>query len=1101
MEKYNIILGERPTEQDLRFAVELAHLIGFFSISLQFPVTKEYGAPLDENTKYFYFGQNPPTQKNIIPVCPGPDPATYWITLSRRYFSRSSRAVNRPKDYVAATENIPECCTLPVVSAGLEYLFENGWILQDHNRDGLPDAVNCRFYFSSPITTSLCKAACDIAARFGMETTAVQYPLVTPRRELDTNLLILSDEDVTPSVTLEQHTPKIILFLRGHGRQLEQFSSWLAGTYGPNKDNISPLGALSHLRNALSIRNEDGQAAWIHAHGASQALLYAGADLSRFQSRWPDTEFHSYNDSYLEKTQDFILSSELDTARNILVEQVYPRLSKGDQVVLRGALGQDRAEREQFLAEYRQSLAACGATDHHSCIACAFKPGLSWLEEDFAPRAAASADLASILIRFNPYHRTAVTYDEDRFDWSELDQSIEKPPRWLQDLYPVDELMAQVTGLPTDSIQFEAYSSDSDATYEALAFDKSGNCFLRDSWTVYTHARPYLDAMPELGPTLVTTGFLQVLVNGSILLDTRILTDYEQIWDIFQTSILPWLQEKATERAYAPSLQPFFSKLEVEVGIGGPERKLQFRNDHISLGEKLADSIHQAGRSLFLHYGYQHSGQPLDAPGLILPIVHVRSGRPTLQARLYMTYGKTPSFSDKWNADCHCTVIQAGVTGLELQIEADMPQESIPLVRSLMQLIEEGFSGLAAAFQPFERLSIAVPDTIVSASLPRPESNEKYLCIDQIDLMPDRLIGYDQYLEVMLQLRRVPGLHVYPIARSFEGRTVYAIELRRADTGYVSRVKRLQYLPTVLINGRHHANEVSATNAIFSFLQELLTDSRYEELKDELNLILLPMENVDGAALHYQVQKEHPDWQHRVCYATPSGADLMPYYFRKDCIHTEANAFTTIAEQMLPDAFIDLHGVPHHDLPQQFEPLSGYKGLWLPRSPLCAFYFHIDDAQYASNLLLSQAWKEAVNRQFADWPEFAAQFATYNRRFEKYSWGGTESCYPTEQTSAMLNYWISSPYTPHHPYPTVNRPWVFSVMFTAEAADETAHGDWLRFCAKTHLEHLRAAIDLMRHTNLVMEETTTLTNTFAEVSYVRHRPVLPPNTETACQTS
>ena len=411
---------------------------------------------------------------------------------------------------------------------------------------------------------------------------------------------------------------------------------------------------------------------------------------------------------------------------------------------------------------------------------------------------------------------------------------------------------------------------------------------------------------------------------------------------------------------------------------------------------------------------------------------------------------------------------------------------------TLAKLTGEGFTELGRLLAGYGALVLSAPDQRWEIPLPEAEPDPPPLDIVDIDLMPDRLIGYDDYRRIMLQLSRGPGLRVYPAARSYQGRTVYALELESRRRGYVSRVKRLQYHPAVLINGRHHANEVSATNAIFAFIRELATDRQYRDLGEELNLVFLPMENVDGAALHYALQKDHPCWEHRVCYTNPQGADLMTNYFRPDTIHTEANAFTRIAETMLPDAFIDLHGVPHHELTQQFDQLTGYKGLWLPRAPLCAFYFHIDDARFSSNRDLSLAWKEAADRQYARWTAFEALSEEYNQRFTKYAWGGIDESYPCKHSGPMLDYWVPSPYNPRHPYPTVSRPWTFSVMFTAEAADETAHGPWLRFCAQAHLSHVRAGVSLMRRTRAVMEDAASAAGGKGEIKYLRHRPVLAP---------
>ena len=60
--------------------------------------------------------------------------------------------------------------------------------------------------------------------------------------------------------------------------------------------------------------------------------------------------------------------------------------------------------------------------------------------------------------------------------------------------------------------------------------------------------------------------------------------------------------------------------------------------------------------------------------------------------------------------------------------------------------------------------------------------------------------------------------------------------------------KRISRIPGEMINARHHANEVSSTNAAFILIKKLLTEDVYKDLPDKLNLVIVPMENVDGAA-------------------------------------------------------------------------------------------------------------------------------------------------------------------------------------------------------------------------------------------------------------
>ena len=92
---------------------------------------------------------------------------------------------------------------------------------------------------------------------------------------------------------------------------------------------------------------------------------------------------------------------------------------------------------------------------------------------------------------------------------------------------------------------------------------------------------------------------------------------------------------------------------------------------------------------------------------------------------------------------------------------------------------------------------------------------------------------------------------MFRTAVSYTGRELYAVWIKPEYEGYLSMTKRISRIPGEMINARHHANEVSSTNAAFILIKKLLTEDVYKDLPDKLNLVIVPMENVDGAAIHY----------------------------------------------------------------------------------------------------------------------------------------------------------------------------------------------------------------------------------------------------------
>lgn len=1087
MEKLNLILNRDLSAEERNLAVELAHLIGFCSISLEIPFIVRPGQPLDGDVRYLGIGDGLPEAENVIRVIPGKNAAKQWAELARRFLPRSGREIPRPEGFVSAFENCPK--EQKTAEGGLEQLFENGWILTDGDGDGLPDAENCRFVFEDVPDDALCYAACCLAARLGMETTEAGYPLVAGACTGNRILFGKSGDD--PVMELVSETPYKVIVVRGEGERLIRFADLLASRYPLAAEDLRLCDVTEHLRQSLRMERADGQAAWLQTYGVRDCLLSADADPERFHRRFPGAVFHRFNDAGEGETRCYDLSGEEDELWALLRERILPLTGAGDRVTVRGALGQDRKRREALVHRIREEIEAAGAEAGEIRLRCAFKQGFSWLEEEFAPRAAAKGKVAKAVVRFDPKNGSGVICHAEDFAWNGADEAVEKPPRWLQDLYPADEVMAGIMGISRDAVLFEAGTGDPAATYEAEAWDAEGNSLHRESCTVRTCAVPFLSALPDSGIAIPSTGYLTAEINGKTVLDERIATDAERVWGIYQNDLIPWMREAAENKGFDPERQPFFHSLTIDVETGGPERELETRTDHISSGEVLADALHLVGRQYFMLLGRSLGKGSFDAPGLILPQIHVRPGRPAVRATLKLPRGEKPDFTPE-PADCR--ILRISLCGEKLVPEFGV--SAAPAVEAVLpalgRLTEEGFTALSQELAGYGGLKLETAGGQAVIRLPEKPELPCGTDVEQAGLLQDGVIGYETCRDVMQKLRGVPGITVRAAGRSYQGRTVYMAEPAQRRSGYRSRVKRLQFLPTLFINGRHHSNEVSATNAIFAFIRELLTEKQYENLAEELNLILVPVENVDGAALHEILIKEHPSWEHQVCYTNSLGADLMPHYFEPDTIHTEANVFTRISEKLLPDAFIDLHGVPHHELPQQFGKLGAYKGLWLPRAMLCAFYFHIDDPAYPSNRLLSEAWKRNTDRAYRDLETFKQAGREWDGRFLKYSWNGTDESFPCKQEGPLLNYWIPSPYNPRHPYPTVSRPWIYSVMFTAEAADETASGAWLAACAEAHLVHVRAGVDFMRRAQIVAEETFTADEWTARAAYRRLRPVVAP---------
>ena len=1085
-----------------RNLVELAHLAGFYSVNMQFPAAVLPECAVNPDVLYLWPGAAAP-RDNIIPVCLDGDFSTQWAALFNELAARGpfEQTACPPHGYRAASgqDSAP---LLPLHNGGLEDLFSPGFILYDNDNDGLADAVDCRLLLPDDTAKAQFQAACDLAARLGMETAGLRFPLTLTADDGRSSLIGFSASD-EPSVTLDQLQPRRLVTIHGTGQMLTGFTSLLCRQFPWAADHRSLYDAAQHLRAAVRMANADGQTAVLAmTQGPVQALLSADAPLEVLQPLFPHADLRRHTDFAPIFTHTFDIPWEVDDVRAVLLAAL-DSLTPGSRILLHGFISEDAGVRQELAAWFQAQALQRGAASVEAELLCAYKPGLSWLEESFAPRAAALGGVKRVEIFFNPHLRPGIPVQRpDGSPWQQVDDLVDKPPRWLQELYPADELIAPLLGIRKEDILFDAYTGPENITYEARAYDEKGRCLLRDAFKVNVSEQWYLPRFPEQGVCAPTTGRIVVEQDGRPLLDHVIATDSERLWAIYQQDILPALADfivSKTSDGEAPQ-PPLFGRLVLDICISEPERTLPTRCDLLSMGEVLSEDLFDAGKAFISALCMEKWGCRIDAAGLILPRIHIRTGPPRMTAALYDHLAPVPRILHRGGIlEPSCEDATVHVTQVSWDGERLVPHFTVSCSDSLAarlaplaSLTQQGVTALAHLLAPCGGMVMHCGGACLSVTLPPAPPAAKDLTVDALDLPLDRVIGYEEWQHIARQLMRVPGLDVYPAGTTFYGRTIYAVEPACPLPGYVSTVKRLLRGPSLLIGGRHHANEVSASNALAQLIQSLAGGPQARALADEMILTLIPMENADGAALLDELRREHPGWAHHSCYTPPLGRDLYAMYFQDGQINADGQAFSGIYRRVLPDVFIDVHGVPAHDWQHQFASLRGYKGLWLPRALICGFYWYCSDSRYTDNFRLNRAWADSVSRAYFSHPELQALNGQWRERFDKYAYNGFNTDFPCAFENKMLNYWIPNPYHPRHPYLSVRFPWITSVSFTSEAADEGAVGEPLRHCALAQFCHIRAGIDFCHQAGLLYHRSIERTDDGLRAVLVRLRPLLPP---------
>jgi hypothetical protein len=1022
-----------------------------------------------------------------------------------------------PEDYTSATKSAK-----PIMEfdwrkkKGLENLFSKGIFLEDNNFDQLPDKLNFKISIPKDCDLSILTAACNFAFRFGMETTAYEGPVIADENWKGNLIVFEPDHDC--GMELIEDKERYIVRIYGQGEELEKFSSYICEKFPLLPEGRTWIDQLQEMTESFSMRNLDGQLSYLKAYekeleGDITAYVSPRIDrmLDKISSQFPKVKFinHKGLKKVYEKTYD--IPWEVDVFKDILEKKVCPILKPGDQIEIYGALSEDKDTRMLLIEEIKDTMEKLQVTLNEIQVICAYKQGFSWIEEVVLPQLEGEK-VNKIEIAFKPFLPEGETewLDEDGATPSYHNVGEDDPNKWydvpiryLQELYPIDDIIAMKLNIDRDMVKFIPYEGKEDITYEVRVFDDSKE-ILNTRYKAYYIERPYLDDYPQKGKVHPSTGFIKVLVNGTEIVNEHIKTDVENIWNIYQSEILPGCRrfiEEKTRGNINENMQPFFSQLRLDIVVSEPDYALPCREDMISSLDDLHEDIYFVGLDYFKNYGMQKNNVMLDAPGLILPVIKKGQGKPRFKVTLYDEVEKVPCIKDnnrvirgKYRRDeidlyIHKISYENGkiTTYLKTNIEDEK------LIKSYLNLLENQLLETSNLISGTQLLKIVNDKGYYTAEIKEHKELEKDLNILDIDLMEYDLIGYDQYIQIINKLKRVPGIRVYPIAISYQGRDIYAIEILPKEKGYISRTKRITKLPSQIINCRHHANEVSSTNSAFILLKKILTEEKYRYLPDKLNLVIVPMENVDGAEIHYQLQKDNPYWKFHVARFNSIGKEFYYEHFKDDTIHTEAIGFKKLWERYLPDIVVDNHGVPSHEWSQQFSGYTSpsYKGFWLPRSLLYGYFWIVTDKEYKSNYSVNKKIEDVVADAIGENEEMTKWNKEWMSRFEKYAHSWMPKLFPANYYKNMINYWIPFEFDPEHRYPSIRFPWITTVAYTSEVADETAQGEYLNLCARAHVTHDEAIIQmLMNDSKCLFERKLEISNEKISISCIRHRPII-----------
>ena len=750
---------------------------------------------------------------------------------------------------------------------------------------------------------------------------------------------------------------------------------------------------------------------------------------------------------------------EVDALLAWVKGEVLPNLKAGAAVKVTAAISETVEVRREIEGKIAQLLKNAGAADAKVHIISSFKQGQSYILETVVPQLEVVKDqIGQFIIGFKPFQKSADEPWDDVLgvspNYGDYEQGtwFELPIRWLQELYPVDDMIAERLGIPREAIEFVKLDFDAPHTYEITVKTHAGEALLHTHYSIDTVEKPYLSDFPNLGLVHISQGFAQCELNGEVLRCT-LQSDLEAFWKCYQGALSRCRQNILDQGRAKIECQPFFKRLEVEVFASEPNELLGVRQDIISSLDALHEDIYFSGLDYFRHFGNQAVGELFVEPGLILPLIHQRNGQPMsfriscieepVSRRVFDFALQKIVVEENAPATLHYAVAQSELSAAELKriLEAAGPAD-FPINGTLC--FHMGGDAIQVTITP---QTCGAEPLDIEAALAHIE---------------DHIIGYEEYIQYVNQLRVSPLCKIVKVATSLEQREVYAFEFTRdIPVDVVSQSKRVAFQPSLFINARHHANEVSGTNSAFRLIFNMLIDENLRRSLEAFNLVVIPLENVDGTALGYELQKEHPTWIFHPARYNSVGRDFYFDYFTDK--EGECQGFTHIWNKWLPDFLTDDHGVPSHEWAQ---PFSGYvspwfRGFWLPRSMMYFYCTYVNSPGYEFVKPYYEAVANCVSKAMDAHADIVEASLEWKDRHSKYAFNFMPNMYPQDYVGNWITYFKGVEQNPKAFYPQLRYPSITTFSWITEVADETAQGDYLALCSNTHYVANMAVIDYL----------------------------------------
>jgi len=351
----------------------------------------------------------------------------------------------------------------------------------------------------------------------------------------------------------------------------------------------------------------------------------------------------------------------------------------------------------------------------------------------------------------------------------------------------------------------------------------------------------------------------------------------------------------------------------------------------------------------------------------------------------------------------------------------------------------------------------------------------------------DEPISPDENAAILAKLSESPGVNTYWMGRSYLGQNLWAADVMLPSPARLrSWAKETTLKASIIYSGRQHANEVSSTSHIDKLGEQLVNDDATRALLKQVNVVLHPITNSDGADLSVQLAEITPNNMLHPGYHGSLAADVAAGQAETDPVYPESRTRKQLLDEWLPDAFLNPHGYPSHEWVQPFSEYSAWvttrqganngRTWWIPRGWFTSLTYLRDDTHLYSEKIAYEIRDRIVEAQ-RNVPGLLDLENRMNARYQRFG----QRWQPEDMQQPVVNgirIYMALKGSPGRGGGAggggatggVSPDITWDSGYT-EAPDETAHGDYMKLMASAGLAFDHVHLNYLAHAKLRINRT------------------------------